>query len=75
MSSPLSEIIGRKPHGFRPPRFIAHSSGTLGGATKHFAEYRHPDHMSLSLETMRKSNPPTSNGGGRNCIMYSLGYS
>ncbi|KAI6033665.1 hypothetical protein BKA83DRAFT_4179361 [Pisolithus microcarpus] len=57
------------------PRFIAHSSGTLGGATKHFAKYRHPDHMSLSSsEAMRKLNPPTSNGGGKNRIMYSLGY-
>ncbi|KAI5997067.1 GH3 auxin-responsive promoter [Pisolithus albus] len=57
------------------PCFIAHSSGTSGGATKHFPKYRHPDHMSLSTsEAMKKSNPPTSSSGGKNCIMYSLGY-
>ncbi|KIK16197.1 hypothetical protein PISMIDRAFT_686591 [Pisolithus microcarpus 441] len=61
-----------QPHG---SCFIAHSSGTSGGATKHFPKYRQPDHMSLSTsEAMRKSNPPTNNGGGKNCIMYSLGY-
>ncbi|KAI5990909.1 GH3 auxin-responsive promoter [Pisolithus albus] len=57
------------------PCFIAHSSGTSGGATKHFQKYRHRDHVSLSTsEAMKKLNPPTSNGGGKNCIMYSLGY-
>ncbi|KAI6094510.1 GH3 auxin-responsive promoter [Pisolithus sp. B1] len=56
------------------PSFIAHSSGTSGGATKHFPKYRHPDHMSMSTsEAMRMSNP-TSKSGGKNCIMYSLGY-
>ncbi|KAI5991926.1 hypothetical protein EDD15DRAFT_2274350 [Pisolithus albus] len=75
MSSPLFEIIGIKPHGLRPPRFIVHSSGTLGGATKHFPKYRHLAQMLLSSsEAMRKLNPPTSNGGGKNRIMYSLGY-
>ncbi|KAF9240244.1 GH3 auxin-responsive promoter [Melanogaster broomeanus] len=56
------------------PYFIAHSSGTSGGATKHFPKYRHPDHMSTSTaQTMQASNP-TSKHGGKNCIVYSLGY-
>ncbi|KAF8840790.1 hypothetical protein BDN67DRAFT_968105 [Paxillus ammoniavirescens] len=56
------------------PYFIAHSSGTSGGATKHFPKYRHPEHMSTSTsQTMQASNP-TSKHGGKNCIAYSLGY-
>ncbi|KIJ64579.1 hypothetical protein HYDPIDRAFT_111943 [Hydnomerulius pinastri MD-312] len=56
------------------PYFIAHSSGTSGGATKHFPKYRHPEHMSTSTsQTMQASNP-TSKNGGKNCIVYSLGY-
>ncbi|KAI5991932.1 hypothetical protein EDD15DRAFT_2274400 [Pisolithus albus] len=53
------------------PCFTAHSSGTSGGATKHFPKYHHPDHMSLSTsDAMKNPNPPTSNGGGKNCITY-----
>ncbi|KAH7885483.1 GH3 auxin-responsive promoter [Phlebopus sp. FC_14] len=56
------------------PYFIAHSSGTSGGATKHFPKYRHPEHMSTSTsQTMQASNP-VSKHGGKNCIVYSLGY-
>ncbi|KAF9222975.1 hypothetical protein BS17DRAFT_802745 [Gyrodon lividus] len=56
------------------PYFIAHSSGTSGGVTKHFPKYRHPEHMSTSTsQTMQASNP-TSKHGGKNCIVYSLGY-
>ncbi|KIO12049.1 hypothetical protein M404DRAFT_962542 [Pisolithus tinctorius Marx 270] len=56
------------------PCFIAHSSGTSGGATKHFPKYRHPDHMSMSTSEAMKMSNPTSKSGGKNCIMYSLGY-
>ncbi|KAH7919002.1 hypothetical protein BV22DRAFT_1199727 [Leucogyrophana mollusca] len=56
------------------PYFIAHSSGTSGGATKHFPKYRHPEHMSTSTsQTMQASNP-VSKRGGKNCIAFSLGY-
>ncbi|KAI6003454.1 GH3 auxin-responsive promoter [Pisolithus orientalis] len=56
------------------PCFIAHSSGTSGGATKHFPKYRHPDHMSMSTSEAMKMSNPTSKSGGKNCIMYSLGH-
>ncbi|EIW81168.1 hypothetical protein CONPUDRAFT_82204 [Coniophora puteana RWD-64-598 SS2] len=56
------------------PYFIAHSSGTSGGKTKHFPKYQHPKHMSTSTaQTMAASNP-TSKTGGKNCVVYSLGY-
>ena len=56
------------------PYFIAHSSGTSGGATKHFPKYQHPKHMSTSTaQTMAASNP-VSKTGGKNCVVYSLGY-
>ncbi|KAI6141108.1 GH3 auxin-responsive promoter [Pisolithus tinctorius] len=57
------------------PVFIAHSSGTSGGAAKYFPKYRHPDHMSRAMaETVRLANPQSKNGTGKNCIMFSLAY-
>ncbi|KAI6033477.1 GH3 auxin-responsive promoter [Pisolithus microcarpus] len=54
------------------PVFIAHSSGTSGGAAKYFPKYRHPEHMSRAMaETLRMANPP-SNNAGKNCIVFSL---
>ncbi|KAI6140881.1 hypothetical protein BKA82DRAFT_824165 [Pisolithus tinctorius] len=57
------------------PIFIAHSSGTSGGAAKYFPKYRHPDHMSRAMaESVRLANPQSKNGTGKNCIMFSLAY-
>ncbi|KAI6141111.1 GH3 auxin-responsive promoter [Pisolithus tinctorius] len=57
------------------PIFIAHSSGTSGGAAKYFPKYRHPDHMSrATTETVRLADPRSKNGTGKNCIMISLAY-
>ncbi|KAI6151501.1 GH3 auxin-responsive promoter-domain-containing protein, partial [Pisolithus tinctorius] len=58
------------------PCFIAHSSGTSGGATKHFPKYRHPDHMSMSTSEAMKMSNPTSKSGARTasyscCLMTS----
>ncbi|KAI5985503.1 GH3 auxin-responsive promoter-domain-containing protein [Pisolithus albus] len=54
------------------PVFIAHSSGTSGGASKYFPKYRHPEHMSRAMaETLRLANPPSKNAG-KNCIVFSL---
>ncbi|KAI5985505.1 GH3 auxin-responsive promoter [Pisolithus albus] len=56
------------------PLFIAHSSGTSGGAAKYFPKYRHPEHMSRAMaETARLANPQ-SNNAGKNCITFSLAY-
>ncbi|KAI6011140.1 GH3 auxin-responsive promoter [Pisolithus marmoratus] len=56
------------------PVFIAHSSGTSGGAAKHFPKYRHPEHMSKAMtETVRVAIPQSKNAG-KNCIMFSLAY-
>ncbi|KAI6106200.1 GH3 auxin-responsive promoter [Pisolithus croceorrhizus] len=56
------------------PVFIAHSSGTSGGAAKYFPKYRHPEHMSRAMaETVRLANPQ-SNNAGKNCITFSLAY-
>ncbi|KAF8548802.1 hypothetical protein OG21DRAFT_1489072 [Imleria badia] len=56
------------------PEFIAHSSGTCSGATKHFLKYRHPEHMSTgAAETMKASSTATESGG-KSCIVYSLRY-
>ncbi|KAI5998366.1 GH3 auxin-responsive promoter-domain-containing protein [Pisolithus orientalis] len=57
------------------PVFIAHSSGTSGGAAKYLPKYRHPDHMSRAMtETVRLANPQSKNGTGKNCIIFSLAY-
>ncbi|KAI5998363.1 GH3 auxin-responsive promoter [Pisolithus orientalis] len=57
------------------PIFIAHSSGTSGGAAKYFPKYRHPDHMSrATTETVRLADPQSKSGTGKNCIMISLAY-
>ncbi|KAI6096843.1 GH3 auxin-responsive promoter [Pisolithus sp. B1] len=54
------------------PVFIAHSSGTSGGAAKYFPKYRHPEHMSrATAETVRHAIPQSSNAG-KNCIIFSL---
>ncbi|KAI6096841.1 GH3 auxin-responsive promoter [Pisolithus sp. B1] len=56
------------------PVFIAHSSGTSGGAAKYFPKYRHPENMSRAMtETARLANPQ-SNNAGKNCITFSLAY-
>ncbi|KAI6044140.1 GH3 auxin-responsive promoter [Pisolithus marmoratus] len=56
------------------PVFIAHSSGTSGGAAKYFPKYRHPDHMSKAMaETVRVAIPQSKNAG-KNCILFSLAY-
>ncbi|KAI6141045.1 GH3 auxin-responsive promoter [Pisolithus tinctorius] len=56
------------------PVFIAHSSGTSGGAAKYFPKYRHPEHMSRAMaETARLANPQ-SNNAGKNCSLVSLTY-
>lgn len=56
------------------PEFIAHSSGTSSGATKHFPKYRHPEHMSTSTSQTMKASSPASKFGGMNCVVYSLRY-
>ncbi|KAI5998394.1 GH3 auxin-responsive promoter [Pisolithus orientalis] len=57
------------------PVFIAHSSGTSGGAAKYFPKYHHPEHMSKAMaETIRRASPPSRNGEGKNCITFSLAY-
>ncbi|KAI6141471.1 hypothetical protein BKA82DRAFT_962577 [Pisolithus tinctorius] len=57
----------------RLPCFIAHSSGTSGGAMKHFPKYCHLNHMSMSTSEVMKMSNPMSKSRGQNCIMYSLG--
>ncbi|EGO19354.1 hypothetical protein SERLADRAFT_479847 [Serpula lacrymans var. lacrymans S7.9] len=56
------------------PYFIAHSSGTSNGVTKHFPKYRHPEHMSTSTAGTMAASNPVSKHGGKNCIAFSLGH-
>jgi hypothetical protein len=68
----MSSIENLMSSGF--PEFIAHSAGTSSGAIKHFAKYRHPEHMSTgALQTAKASNT-TSQSGGKSCFIYSLRY-
>ncbi|KAH7912887.1 GH3 auxin-responsive promoter [Hygrophoropsis aurantiaca] len=54
------------------PYFIAVSSATSGPRAKFFAKYRHPP--GIGYESVDKSANPTSDSGGKNCIVYSLNY-
>ncbi|KAH7912888.1 GH3 auxin-responsive promoter [Hygrophoropsis aurantiaca] len=54
------------------PYFIAVSSATSGPRAKFFAKYRHPP--GIGYESVDKGANPTSDSGGKNCIVYSLNY-
>lgn len=68
----LSSIKNLMSPGF--PEFIAHSSGTCSGATKHFLKYRHPEHMSTGTSETMKASSAATKSGGMSCIVYSLRY-
>ena len=53
------------------PYFIASSSATSGKTAKLFAKYRH---ATGSLEDVDAHANPTSDHGGKNCLVYSLAY-
>lgn len=68
----MSSIENLMSPGF--PEFIAHSSGTSSGVTKHFLKYRHPEHMSTGTSQTMESSSAATEAGGKSCILYSLRY-
>lgn len=68
----MSSIENLMAPGF--PEFVAHSSGTSSGASKHFLKYRHPEHMSTGTSQTMNASSATTSSGGKSCIVYSLRY-
>ncbi|KAL4065230.1 GH3 auxin-responsive promoter [Scleroderma citrinum] len=54
------------------PYFIATSSATAGKTAKFFPKYRHAE--GGSYKSVDSNANPTSDTGGKNCIVYSLNY-